>query len=503
VRVSAPLLQPRELTVLHEALQGFTPDAVLDVLGPVGQAGLDRGDLLLAARQLPQDEPIATLTRLFLLGEDVPAQEARAVLGGLTPADAPELLQASDYGVRARLEIRPYAEAGAESEDGRTWLVVSDWGSDVRHGPLASDHVLGIGSASLTLAQYTMRTAVGRSLDVGTGCGVQALHLARHSDSVTATDVSGRALRMAATTAALSGQSWDLREGSLLDPIGDERYDLVVANPPFVVSSGLTTATGGYDYRDSGLAGDELCRRLVTSVPGVLREGGAAQLLANWVITATQPWQERLAEWLAPAHCDAWVWQREIADPAQYVSLWLRDAGEQPGTARWRAGYDEWLDWMATVGIVAIGMGAITLWNNQSDQPVIVMEDVPQAVEQPVGATVAEWLPRQRYLANAADAELLDARLRIADGVVLTRHDLIEDGAWRTALFQLRQSGGMRWELETDDSVSAVLAACNGQTRLRTALAVLAASLGLAFEDVAEPLLPVVRDLVARGFLLP
>ena len=43
--------------------------------------------------------------------------------------------------------------------------------------PLREDHVLGIGGASTTLASWTPRPHVDRALDLGTGCGVQALHL--------------------------------------------------------------------------------------------------------------------------------------------------------------------------------------------------------------------------------------------------------------------------------------------------------------------------------------
>ncbi len=77
------------------------------------------------------------------------------------------------------------------------------------------------------------------ALDVGTGCGVQALHLSEHSAAVTATDLSDRALRMAATTAALNGRRWELLQGSLLEPVGQRRFDLIVSNPPFIVGSGL------------------------------------------------------------------------------------------------------------------------------------------------------------------------------------------------------------------------------------------------------------------------
>ena len=40
--------------------------------------------------------------------------------------------------------------------------------------------------------------------------------------------------------------------------------------------------------------------------------------------------------------CDAWVVQRDVQDPAEYVELWLRDAAEQ-GTPVTRARYDRWL----------------------------------------------------------------------------------------------------------------------------------------------------------------
>ena len=46
------------------------------------------------------------------------------------------------------------------------------------------------------------------------------------------------ALALAAATARLNGMSWDLRPGSLFEPVAGERFDLIVSNPPFVVGSG-------------------------------------------------------------------------------------------------------------------------------------------------------------------------------------------------------------------------------------------------------------------------
>ena len=67
----------------------------------------------------------------------------------------------------------------------------------------------------------------------------------------------------------------------------------------------------------------------------------------------------------------------------------------------------------------------------------------------------------------------------------------------------LRQSHELRWEVEVDDAVAALVAACDGTAPVGFAREVLAASLGLDDTDLARALAPVVRDLVGRGMLLP
>jgi hypothetical protein len=500
-RVISGLFDERDTELLRAALADYTVDGVNAAVGLVGQAALGRGDLAGLARQLSDRGPVATLIRLFLLGAAVPEREARAALRPL-PLEAAcgaGLLAASGGEVRALLDIRPYAQQVAGDSPAEDWWVVSDFAAEVRGGPLPTHHVLGVGAASLTLAQATPRNPVGRALDVGTGCGVQALHLGTHAAQVVGTDVSARALRLAATSAALSGQQWELRRGSLLEPVAGERFDLVVANPPFVVSPG----GGGYDYRDSGLRGDDVCAALIRGVPSALAEGGTAQLLANWIIDAELPWQERLADWLSGTGCDAWVWQREVVEPAEYVALWLRDAGEVPGSTSWNSQYDTWLDWFAAEKIAAVGMGLVTLWRTEVADPVVLLEDVPQRLEQPIGAGLPAWHARQRWLADASATGVLDAVLMPADDLVRERSELLGAEGWQPAATRLRQSRGMRWELEVDDAISALVAGCGSGAPLRTSVELLAAALGQPFPEVANAVLPVVRDLIGRGFLVP
>ena len=488
--VPEPLLSPAGIDALRTAFAGFTPDGIAAALGTTGAAALARGDLD-GVRRACGEDPVSTLVQLFLTGGVVEQSAATAALAPLALPEAHALLEVDGDSVRAAIDVRPYGP----------WWVFSDLGSDVRPGRLRPDHVLGVGAASLSLAESVVRDPVATAVDIGTGCGVQSLHLSAHAGRVVATDVSARALRMAATTAALAGLSWELRAGSLLDPLGDETADLIVSNPPFVLSPGLTGSDEGFDYRDSGLSGDGVLRALLAGLPHRLAPGGTAQLLANWVVPPDGDWESDLAAQVAGSGCDAWIWQRETVDPGRYVTLWLDDAAEPPGPQR-TARYDRWVGWLEAHGVAAIGMGLITLRRTDRDRPtVVVAEDVPQAVERPSGGEVAGWLQRTAWLARTGDDRLLASALRRAPDLVLDAVTALGPDA--EAALRLRRTGGMRWDLETDEAVVALVRACDGEVPLELVLDLLAATRGLEEAAVAQALLPVVRDLVRRGVLLP
>jgi methylase of polypeptide subunit release factors len=308
---------------------------------------------------------------------------------------------------------------------------------------------------------------------------------------------------MAATTAALNGLSWDLREGSLLEPAKGEQYDLIVSNPPFIVGPGFTPGSDGFSYRDSGMAGDAVCAELIRNLPVHLAPDGTAQLLANWVIGLNEAWAERLRGWLAGTGCDAWIWQREVADPGEYVTLWLRDAGEIAGTASWIRRYDTWLDWFSESGVAAVGMGVVSIRRTDSDRPIVICEDVVQAVEQPIGPDIGKWFDRAAWLRSRSDQTLLASTVMAAADLVHAQQSKLSDDGWQPALTQLRQSHGMRWELEIDEAVAALVAACQMALPLRVVVSLIATAVGEPEAAVVDALLPVVRDLVRRGFLLP
>jgi methylase of polypeptide subunit release factors len=515
-----PLLTGDAPARLRDALLAadYAPDGVQSVLGPAAAAQA-RGDLvtarLLAAGRPDgghdgshdsghdtDDGPLATLVRLFLLMEAVPAEQAKRALDPLPLERAHAaglLLPAADDHVRAGLDLRPHG--WVDGEAGGTWWVVADLGADqmANDTELRPDYVLGIGPSSVTLAEATVRPPVATALDVGTGCGVQALYLSRHSGRVTATDVTDRALAFAATTAALNGQDWELLHGDLLEPVAGRRYDLVVSNPPFVVGPGHAGGVASHPYRDSGRTGDGIAAELIAHGADVLADGGWLQLLANWLHVAGQPWTERVASWVAPTGCEAWVVQREVLDPPAYVSLWLRDAG-QLGTERGQRLAERWLTWFADQRVEGIGLGLVTLHSSGECDPTVRIEEMRQQVDAPVGPHVRDRFARMRWLRGA---DLTAATLRAAPELRLQQTASGGGDGWQVDTQLLALDGGLRWAEEVDPVTVALVGGCDGRTRLGDQLEVLAAAYDTDPAVLAAAALPAVAHLVERGMLLP
>ncbi|MGV9860793.1 DUF7782 domain-containing protein [Gordonia sp. NPDC003425] len=475
----------------------YDSDGVAALLGEHANSALGRGiwwPALRATRHAPsEDRALATLIRLFLLGStenrDAVA-DAFPATGARTLIDNGVVEEIAVGEVRAVLDIRPHAD------DVRDYLVVSDQDAAMRSGPVRPDHVLGIGGASISLARAIIRDAVESALDIGTGCGIQSLHLGTHAERIVATDTNPRALALAAATARLNGMSWDLRAGSLFAPVGDERFDLVVSNPPFVVGAG----SQDYEYRDSGMAGDALCAQLIRELPDHLRPGGTAQLLANWIVHDGADWRDRVGGWVADTGLDAWVVQRELADPVDYISLWLSDAGEDPDQVAARGA--DWLDWFAAENITGIGMGVITLRDRRGTRsaPDVVCEEITGAGEEMTGPEAKAFLDRRTYLRAVSDAELLDARLRTAP-VFLESQSLPGDDGWQEIGASVRRPGGPGAVLGVDEVSRALLAGCRGEVPLLMLIELLAGVHDVDATALSDAALPVIREAIGRGIL--
>ncbi|QLY29427.1 methyltransferase [Nocardia huaxiensis] len=430
---------------------GYDADTLLEVLGDEAHAALGRSEPVPVRRAARDAGDLGVLVRLLLLGDPVPAREVAAALApvDLERAVAAGLLDRDGDEVRAALDLRPL-----DLGHGTRW-VLSDLDDSMRRRALDTDHVLGVGQASLSLLRATPTKPVGTVLDLGTGCGIQAVHAASYGRTVTGTDVNKRALWLAEATAALNGLDIELLEGSWFEPAAGRRFDQVVANPPFVVGPARVEHT----YRDSGLALDGASELVISGAPALLNPGGTAAMLASWVHIEGEDWRTRVASWLPDHGVDAWIVQRDIADPALYVGTWLRDAGLDPREGAAQARAERWLDAFDAADVAGIGFGFVYL-RNINGPTELLAEDLTHGFDDPLGEEATRHFERSAWLrAVNADPEIaLSARFEVNPTTALERVYLPGSEGWEQRVARVHRGDGPRWQHEVDDSIAALLA---------------------------------------------
>jgi methylase of polypeptide subunit release factors len=479
-----------DLTPLRQTLSeaGYSQEALAETVKVRDSGG--QLDLCAVLRRTAAPTPYHTLVRLFLLGQALPLDAVRAVFApmDLDQLTAVGLLKLTDAGVRSEARLIPVEDL----------FVVHDFGSEITGQPLPPGHVLGVGAASITLANLTVRRRVESVLDLGTGSGIQALLAARHAARVIATDTNRRALNFAGLNARLNGvANIELREGDLYGPVEGHQFDLIIANPPFVISP-----ESRYAYRDSELPGDAISERVIRGASMLLSDGGYGIVLCNWHHQRDQEWAERPRQWVTASGCDAWILCFETEDPLTYAANWLR-----PTEGRDQLDYgqllDQWLQYYEQLGIGCISAGAVIL-RRRSGRPNWVRADTVPSGRRvgSCGEQIERIFAAEDFLLTLdTEHELLSRALVLVPDHRMDHTLQAENGGWSVKSAHLKLTQGFEFTGEVDRLVSAVLAGCDGQHSLRELTADLARGLGMDFEAIAPACIGIVRKLMQSGFL--
>lgn len=242
-----------------------------------------------AARGIENPRLDAECLLAFALGCD----RLRLYLDFEKPVEADERARFRDLVRRRASERRPVAQLVGEREFWSLRLVVTP---DVLVPRPETEGVV-----TVALGLFPDRERDLRVLDLGTGSGAIALALAteRPKARILATDLSPAALDVARANAERHGLADRVcfACGDGFAPAGEEGFDLVVSNPPYVAERDAGGLPPELDHEPrmalfGGDDGTDVLRRFVADAAERLRPGGAIVLecgpeqagrVANWL----------------------------------------------------------------------------------------------------------------------------------------------------------------------------------------------------------------------------
>ena len=242
---------------------------------------------------------LITLIDLFIGGDAVASDRLRAACGEAT------------FAALAALDLIRDAHDQQDAVVCPIWLypvdgllIASDRQTNPKGGAdLLTNEVVfpAHDSGTLRLLKLLPHPSGGTSLELCSGSGIGALHLARNGMRAVAVDITSRSAHYAAFNAQLNGLEVESLCGDLYSPIAGRRFDLICAHPPWLPSTG-----DGMIFRDGGDTGEAILQRIIAGLPDHLNPGGSAILVTLGRDGSDASFQQRLREWLGEAgrHCD-------------------------------------------------------------------------------------------------------------------------------------------------------------------------------------------------------
>ncbi len=343
---------------------------------------------------------------------------------------------------------------------------------------------------------FSIRAQVGATLDLGSGCGVLSVMAAGHSGTVVATDLNPRAEAFTRFNASLNGVSnIECFTGDTYETVKGRAFDLILANPPFFV-----TPTSSQLFCENSMALDGYCRRVVREGAPMLTEGGYMMMTLEWVQQKGQPWQERLAEWLDGAGCDAWILRAYTRDPGAYAQERLKNEMLEDAAST-RRKFENWAAYYREQNVEQI-CGGMMILRRRSGESWLRVEDLTIDVSEPVGDLVERVFANQTILsAHPSDEELIALRPRLGPECRLDQKLRQAGGKWEPASLDLSMTRGLPGLLSVEWPVVQFLAYCDGSRTLGELIAGIVATVRAPEAAVRSQCCAVVRKLAERRFL--
>jgi methylase of polypeptide subunit release factors len=289
----------------------------------------------------------------------------------------------------------------------------------------------------------------------------------------------------------------ETRAGNWFEPVAGERFDIIAANPPYVISPETT-----FLYRDSGMPADSLSRELVRQMPEHLEEGGFGHILASWGVAAGEDPLEPARSWVEGLPCDVWLLHYLTDDPLTQASKWNRPHATE-GLEAYGAAIDRWLEYYREHGIDRIAFGAVIMRRRSQGLPWLRADTLHTS--RASAALVARIFEAEDFLRGPHADHLGEERLMLVPNHELRQRLVARDGAWRLDEATLTLTEGLGFRGGLDVATAQVLQHLDGRHSVRQAVDQACGELGFEEEDrraLAEASAAMARRLFELGFLV-
>ncbi|MEO1527507.1 MAG: class I SAM-dependent methyltransferase [Planctomycetota bacterium] len=414
-----------------------------------------------------QDEadPLNLLGRMFFLGTRCEASAARESLSG----------DFIDICVRCGLlrELRDELEPQMLVVPVQDCLLASDLqllaSQDEAH------FVPTLCDAALHLNLVRIQKPVDRVLDLCCGFGLHGLLASSTANEVIATDVNPRAEAFVRFNASLNGRdNITAMTGDVLSAVDDETFDLILCNPPFILSPESVTT-----YRFSPFELDGFVRELFSQVPNYLSEGGVMQAICEWVEIEGVDWQERLAGWFEDCGCDVWILPANRQLPSSYATTALRQTITDPSELARECG--RWTAYFEAQKVEAIQGGFVFL-RRRSGNNWIDFTQLTKPIRQPIGDAILRGFESRDVVFGGNDQEILQATPMLGTGMRMTEESRRKGPRWETESITLHLDEGLPVSIGMDQYVKNLIDRFDGQRTVADCLIAFSNDVGLPLE---------------------
>jgi methylase of polypeptide subunit release factors len=423
--------------------------------------------------------PLNKLLRLFHWEEGVVIEEAASALSPLT------IEQLVKAGFLRRQGKRVFSKVHIQAYRDLLFAFPIDETE-------CQNTVMLISPTSTELDKITVRRHSGKTLDLGTGCGVQAMLAARHSDLVLAVDLNPRAISFAELNCRWNRiPNVTFLRGSFLEPVCDQRFDLIVCNPPFVISPAARLM-----YRDLGGDGDTFCIQLARDAARLLNDGGYFQMCFQWIEMAGTDWRKRLLQSFSGVGCDVLILREQMESPEAHVRAWMKENEAES--------YSQWMRYLASREAASVGTGFCIMKRVTGRTPFAWFDDAPDENSEEYGDDIARMFSIRAHMEGCSDSDLLQQRLVASPQLRLLQVSRCSADSWQPTATEFLLDQGLKYVSGGVDSVLAgLVSACNGQRTIQEVFETVALQNHSSTQNLISKYLSQVRELAHYAFLIP